>query len=151
MSVLDKKEKTELTLEDALSALDALGLSYAEFSFDGAGDSGDIYEASYGYVTFDDALSGLSSWESRTIKLMPNVATHKIARSVQECLEQHVHYCLDDSGVDWYNNCGGFGSYTFYKKDGKWKYDFQINTRYTQYDCMLDETGIDIHFEEGEE
>ena len=148
MSVLDKKEEeTKLTLEAALTALDILGLSYAEFSFDGAGDSGDIYEASYGYVTFDDALS--ERRVGRTINLLPNVAT-TIARSVQECLEQHVHYCLDDSGVDWYNNCGGFGSYAFYKKDGKWKYDFQINTRYTQYDCMLDEAGVDIDFEEGE-
>lgn len=147
MSVLDKKEKTDLTLEDALSALDALGLSYAEFSFDGAGDSGDIYQSDYGFVTFDGASE---RQVGRTIKLMPNVATI-IARSVQECLEQHVHYCLDDSGIDWYNNCGGFGSYVFYKKDGKWKYDFQINTRYTQYDCMLDEAGVDINFEEGEE
>ena len=117
MSVLDQNEK-EPNISKIVELLDEVGVVNVEVYFDGCGDSGDIHTVT-AYST----------------KQAPYEAI-ELDNSLVAQIEAWVYARLEQCGVDWYNNDGGFGDYTFSKDDkGVWRYDFTVNTRYTQVDC----------------
>lgn len=70
----------------------------------------------------------------------PNTGVYKISRvEEKECLpeeyiENYVYEALDKTGVDWYNNEGGFGEYDFlYNKEKKaWTFKCEVHQYHTE-------------------
>lgn len=102
--------------------------------FDGSGDSGsvdsvDIYDGSKSLnMEFSvDYLEMSSSWnkeggwvKTESIKRMP----------VKQALEQFCYDMLEETGIDWYNNDGGYGE--LYITLDPCEIQLEISTRYTQ-------------------
>ena len=116
MSVLDKP-KEELNIQAIIDKIEKTGAISVEASFDGSGDEGHIHQVS--------AFSPKANWESDI----------ELDNELVSLIEEWVLARLEETNIDWYNNDGGFGNYTISKKSGVWRYEFIVNTRYTQVDC----------------
>jgi hypothetical protein len=84
-------------------------------SFDGAGDSGSVDQVS---LTPEPSVDGL-------------VHTKE---SVHKAVEDFAYAWLDITGIDWYNNDGGYGDLTIDVTTAK--FELTVNSRYTE--CTTD-------------
>lgn len=80
----------------------------------------------------------------------------EVSLSPNEIIETHVYDALSECGVDWYNNGGGQGEYTFTlassDDDGapKWRYEFRVEVNYVE--CVTEHMAEgDVDDEEDEE
>lgn len=83
------------------------GIDYLKIEFDGSGDSGSITGI---------YLDG--SWEA------------PVKGKLYELLENWAYELLEKTGVDWYNNDGGYGEIIFDMTENKFSYE--VYGRYTQ-------------------
>ncbi len=94
-------------------------------TFCGSGDSGQIdsiYAASNGEsVPLGDEImafkSGVTVWDAEE-GCWSKTVIEEVSMPVCQVLEQLVYAYLEDSHVDWYNNDGGQGSWTWSAKNG---------------------------------
>ena len=123
-------------IKTAIQKLRDLGVNEILIEFDGSGDSGSIYS-----IDFYDLNNKLmkadieveyphtksyykdGDWVSEeTIKNL----------SVAEALESFCYDELERTGIDWYNNDGGFGQMRISIAD-KVEINLEVNQRYTEY------------------
>ena len=120
------------TLRRLFPVLLAHGVQQVTISFDGSGDNGSIqdiyYAAPDGFdaaaITIEHARAS-SNFEDgqwiRTIEL--------IQSTVPDAIEELVYDYLEETGVDWCNNDGGYGELVIDARDGTVSLD--ISVRYT--------------------
>lgn len=134
------------TVEIMMNDLARDGFLKAVVYFDGCGDSGSIESVNF-YKVQGQAVIDLAVLHSDTLKTKKypivcsdtsyDQATQSWKRKDEDklCdateLIEHIAYeKLDESGIDWYNNDGGFGEVTFYF-DNK-EIELDMNQRYTE-------------------
>lgn len=101
------------TRAELLEQLKAAGISYAVVEFSGEGDSGSIDT-------------------SRLMVRMPG-KINDVTGEHQELANKVSNLCdteLDDTGIDWYNNGGGFGEYVIDLDNNT--FEFTVYTRYVE-------------------
>ena len=131
-------------LRRVLPVLQAAGTERVTVSFDGSGDSGSIHDVSFepewendrplvtiikGKQVYD---KGLQSW-LRT--------TQEEDMPLGEAIAELTYDYLDESGVDWYNNDGGYGDLVIDVMAGT--VALTVNQRYTESTCEY-EAELDI-------
>lgn len=94
-----------------LPALKKAKIETVEIYFDGCGDDGSINEIS----AQPDALPDLT----------------------KQNVEEWAYKLLEGTGVDWYNNDGGFGEITIDVENKS--YSYAVNTRYTESSLEVSE------------
>lgn len=102
------------TRAEILEQLKAAGISYAVVEFSGEGDSGSIDSA-------------------RLISRTKQNVTHDVTNTHSDLKAALTQLCekeLDDTGIDWYNNGGGFGEYLIDMDSNK--FEFTVYTRYVE-------------------
>lgn len=149
-------------LKKALAILEAAGIDRVEVRFSGGGDSGQIDDVRYfcgekdvlsEYVATRKSAYVDGKWEYVDVpapKALDTVCVTVVShmydteknkyvevsreekQSPDAVIEAHVYAELDACGVDWYNNEGGQGTYTFTLKDGKWTYEFTVEVNYLE-------------------
>ena len=88
-------------------------------------------------------------YTSRSSSWDPKTATYKVSELVEkECqpedyLEHYVYVALEGTGVDWYNNEGGFGEYHFLysKEKDAWTFKFEVHQTYYESNLAHSEEG----------
>jgi hypothetical protein len=84
-----------------------------------------------------------STWE----KDVGWIKKHEIKRMpIKEALESFCYTMLEETGIDWYNNDGGYGE--LYITLDPCEIQLEVNTRYTQ--TSLDTFTLDEELEEKE-
>lgn len=135
MSKFYENEKT------IIAALILLGISEVEVEFDGSSDSGSISGVSIkkdgNYINESDVkvavrvhVTGRTVFDTTLNKWVQEKPQYKEVDLI-EALKDHVYEALADTGVDWYNNDGGFGSWIWTAADG---IDFNVNQREVRHD-----------------
>lgn len=114
-----------------------------EVDFDGSGDSGSIDDVSvYQGTTIFPNETKLLSWEAggRAYDSVKKEWVYDtptfVEMELKELLEQIVYSSLEKSGVDWYNNDGGFGAWVWTPSDGL---AFDVHVRFTESSCEYSE------------
>lgn len=112
------------------------GVAKVTVEFEGSGDSGQIesiaFEASQ--PGFDETLVTVEVWAQRASEFNPKTQKWeqppaKLKRcTLDQAVRNLVNDALDEAGVDWYNNDGGFGSWVW---SGAAGVEFEISVRVT--------------------
>jgi hypothetical protein len=125
---------TKQHVQNLFAQLKILNVKEFRINFEGAGDDGQIDEIEF-YNTNNETFNipiDTISWvytdygqETKETKVTLHKATEDLGYSM-----------LDESGHDWYNNDGGYGSISVLieGQDGKPYVDMEINIRYTNED-----------------
>lgn len=119
-----------------------LGVVEIRCEFSGSGDSGNIEDPQFydrneveiGDKVNDQVLawpSEESKWDART---MSWVKEHHEAsdRPLKEIVASMCETGLDSAGLDWYNNDGGQGSFTFKFTDSGMDVDLRVGVNHTE-------------------
>lgn len=130
-------EQARLYIENlrcVLPILQTHNVPSVEVSFDGSGDSGSIHTIWYSSSELTATVGALpvriiinerylddGDWKSRTAFKQT---------SLNDAIESLTYDFLDTTGVDWYNNDGGFGTLEIDVPNGT--VSLEIDTRYTQ-------------------
>lgn len=104
-------------------------------SFDGSGDSGSI-EDTYIYagdtrlmLIFNvDYMTSTSQYSAEAHDWITTI--EKKTMTVKDALEQYCYDKLQDTGIDWYNNDGGYGELVITLDPVE--INLEVNTRYTE-------------------
>lgn len=161
-----RRAHTESAIKQALKSLQSEAIDRIRVEFSGGGDSGQI--DSVQYYTGDQNVTGKyrDTWTYKdgkrvttpAEKTLPTIkdwsreygwlededrygyTTKLVEFSVDGVIENHVYRELDGSGVDWYNNEGGQGGYSFSydEEEDKWTYEFYIDVNYIE--CVTEHT-----------
>lgn len=121
-------------LRRVLPILQAHNVPSVEVSFDGSGDSGSIHTIWYSTPELSEAVGKIAvqtiinerylddgDWKTRTALTQTTMS---------DAIESLTYDFLDTTGVDWYNNDGGFGRLEIDVANGT--VNLEIDTRYTQ-------------------
>lgn len=130
-----------------------LGVTLADISFQGGGDSGEIYSIDlYKGPTHDESMempTDMVSWTKQIygdqVKLQKNI-------SIGDVLDDIGYRVLDATGMDWYNNEGGQGTVHIYFDEELplIVVDMGINeTRVEDHEFTFDAVDDEAHFYEG--
>lgn len=119
-------------LRRILPALRDQGVRTVRVSFDGSGDDGSIDHVEYGDAAITPASIFVEvdivhrSFDGREWK-----TDHVIERkNLDDAIEAVTGDYLEETGVDWYNNDGGFGELTIDVQEGS--VALEVNVRYTE-------------------
>lgn len=138
MSIYRLPQKLVLENEKRLEAFfKAHDITSAVVEFDGSGDSGSIESVTFyrGKKILDDVRGTVTIWQQGAAEFdkEANKWTHgepvEKPCDIRRALEEHVYDALDRTGVDWYNNDGGFGHWSWSADEGL---EFEVNTRYVE-------------------
>ncbi len=122
----DPVQQSKNTLRQLLPELQALGISRVVVAFDGYGDSGMIEGADYLAATGD----GVSNVPAR------------VDDRITEVIENYI----DSTGVDWYNDEGGYGEFTLDVDEAV--FDCDVYVRFSESCCeysVEDESLLEVH------
>lgn len=119
-----------------IKQLKDFGAMEVRISFDGAGDSGSIEEVSVWKgqerlkPLFDvEYMVSTGAWNSDTGKWEETANVKSMI--VCDALEQFCYDKLEETGIDWYNNDGGYGELTINIGDDI-EVNLEVHTRYTE-------------------
>lgn len=157
---MTRRAHTTSAITQALEILKAESIDRIEVGFSGGGDSGQLDSVRYYVQDQDVTKTYCDSWTYKdgkkvttpAEKTLPTIKdwsreygyieeedrygyTPKLVEfSVGGIVENHVYAELESSGVDWYNNEGGQGTYEFSydDDDNKWTYEFVIDVNYVE-------------------
>jgi hypothetical protein len=125
-------------LRRVLPVLRELRVNAVIVSFDGSGDSGSISD-----VTFDPKLSAESEVEVESTHVEMDAATGRWVqkrslgrRTLTEAIEALTDDYLNEAGVNWYDNDGGFGELTIGVDEGTVR--LEIHTRWMEDSLAYD-------------
>lgn len=121
-------------------------ITEATIQFDGSGDSGQIdyinlISNSYTdeqlkdctVTVFNERPSNIFNPEKNTWETPPPTEQ---TLNLYQALEEHIYSALESTGIDWYNNDGGFGSWEWTPTEGV---KFAVNTRIMEVQDDWDE------------
>lgn len=120
-------------------------ISRVDAEFDGSGDSGQIDG-----VSIDSDLPDFRPTQLITVKRKPGAAFNEETKeweilpardeaiSFELFIREHVAEALQDTGIDWYNNDGGFGEWSWDPRNG---ISFEVNVRTVNHERMYHEDG----------
>lgn len=115
-----------------LPILRAAGVSQVVVSFDGSGDSGSISEVWFDggeidadTATVDILCAGRHFEDGRWV-----TARTTERKSIRLAIEELAYDHIDETGVDWYNNDGGYGELVLDIAEDK--ISLEVNTRFTE-------------------
>jgi hypothetical protein len=145
-----KTETNKAHVKQILEMLKGAGADKIIVGFDGSGDSGSVHsvdicdeqgkalQLNFGVVyavtssTWKDG-----KWEQKEEdKMMP----------VKEALETFCYDMLEKTGIDWYNNDGGFGELTITLDPVE--VQLEVNQRYTEYNTDIFELNAELEEKE---
>jgi predicted dehydrogenase len=138
-----KSESKRKQIKTILQMIRAAGGTYITIDFDGSGDSGSIHHIDIAphnmdfAVTYDEDSSTYSNGE--WIK-----KSEAKTQPVMQALEQICYDMLEVTGIDWYNNDGGFGQLEIDLTKGSVK--LEVNQRYTEYSTDTFDLNEDLEF-----
>jgi len=124
------------TLRRLLPVLHQHGIQNVTVSFEGSGDSGQIedisYHPSHGFdpktATIEHHVSTSQFEDGQWVRTTALTRT-----SINEAVDELTYSYLQETGVDWYNNDGGYGELVIDVAHGTFSLD--INVRYTESTC----------------
>ncbi|HSH28979.1 MAG TPA: PcfJ domain-containing protein [Thiohalobacter sp.] len=130
-----------LNLRRVLPVLREQGVGTVTVSFDGSGDSGSVssVDTDTGY---DEALEVELTRARRYFDAgvwRTDLSTARVP--IGDALEEITYDYLEHTGVDWYNNDGGFGELAIHVDDGT--VELQVDVRYTNVNTAYADT-LDI-------
>jgi hypothetical protein len=128
-----------------IQKLKECGIKEVVVTFDGSGDSGQIEEVSYGFAVdkpdaFVEWVQISSSWENGN--WVEKTQVKKI--DIDSALENFCYEALEDAGIDWYNNAGGYGELRI--NLDPIEINLEVSTRYTE--TFTSSLGFDENLEE---
>lgn len=121
------------TLRHVLPVLGRNGVQRVMVSFDGYGDDGSISDVSYDAAGAFDGRAVNVVRETVTTRFENGRWVRERARmegSVNEAIEDLTYDYLEETGIDWYNNDGGFGELVIDVENRTVALD--VNVRYTE-------------------
>lgn len=138
-------------LRRILPVLRQHGIEAVTVSFNGEGDSGSIDDISYAPMERGDEVKSLPVEHFGTSTYFDEGQWRRQAglrqSTLNEALDELTYDYLEETGVDWYNNDGGYGELVIDVQAGTVSLDVQVrytNTS-TEYSAERDiETGEDI-------
>lgn len=134
----DKKRATPAssymnTLRRLLPLLREQNIDSISVRFEGCGDCGSIEEISYFPNEKSDVQNRQIQYQKIGRSLVANVGWVKqleeVSGSVNQAVEDLTYDYLEETGVDWYNNDGGYGELTIEVIDGT--VSLGVDVRYT--------------------
>jgi hypothetical protein len=122
-------------IKNMLETLRAAGATSVVISFDGSGDSGSIesvqiYEGAQ--LCNLNYLVTYPTEKSTWINDQWVTETEEKEMSITDALEAYCYDELEKTGVDWYNNDGGFGDMQIDLGDTV-SVELEVSQRYTEY------------------
>ena len=142
MTSSDLTTETPETNENPLRTLifawmKQLKISKIVVEFEGSGDSGQIQGYSHTLEGSEQVHDDLPDDET-SFHMLALVGEGVKAVTPKELLNDFVYACLDETGIDWYNNDGGFGDVVFFFDEaGNGLIEMEMNERYTTCDTTL--------------
>lgn len=112
--------------------------------FDGSGDSGSIDDV---YIDLKEPL--IVEYDEETTRYEDNKwVTTSTTKQVQltDALEQITYDMLEKTGIDWYNNEGGYGELNVDLVQGT--IQLEVNSRYTEVTTDIFELDTDFAFQD---
>lgn len=115
-----------------LPLLQAGHVSRVTVSFDGSGDCGSISEVWFDGGDFDAANTTVESLGVARRFEEGRWVTERVdeRKSVRSAIEELAYDYIDETGVDWYNNDGGYGELVLDIENGTLA--LEVNTRFTE-------------------
>lgn len=135
-------------LRRLIPVLRALNLEHVTVSFDGSGDSGCIHDVAYVPDLPKETIDATTVEHLVTEGLLSDGRWHTAVVSRQasmaQVIEQLTYDYLEETGVDWYNDDGGYGDLTIDVE--RQTISVNVNVRYTRSEL---EHSADIDIESG--
>ncbi|MEO0510825.1 MAG: DUF6878 family protein [Verrucomicrobiota bacterium] len=126
------------TLRRLLPILRKHEINMINVSFDGCGDSGSIDRISFDPAEADDIQNAKISYLKSQSQFEDGTWLHttsEVEGRVEEAIEELTYDYLEETGVDWYNDDGGFGELVIDVRKGIVEY--YVNTRYTVHEVAF--------------
>lgn len=129
MKNISPQKRSEL-----VETLRSAGVTNVCVSFDGSGDSGSIDHVGL-YGADNKSVSVSQTIVYPFLHSEYNDGTWKYTTTekevpIAEALEQLCYDMLEETGIDWYNNDGGYGQLSIDIETGE--VSLEVNTRYTE-------------------
>ena len=126
---------TKQHVHNLFAQLKLLNVNSFEIEFDGSGDDGQIDEI-YFYNANNETINIPSDTISWVYSEYGDTKPHEQQVTLQKAVEDLGYQMLNESGHDWYNNDGGYGTITVTIDDGTGKpsVNMDIKIRYTDTD-----------------
>ena len=132
-----------------LPLLRACTIKRVEVTFDGCGDSGSISDVCFEGAAFDADAATIEVVAMRRQFTDGRWVAERVVepKTVREAIMDIVYEYLEETGVDWYNNDGGFGDCIIDVENGTIALD--VSTRFTESEMAYCaereiETGDDV-------
>lgn len=114
-----------------IQKLKAAGIKEVIVTFDGSGDSGSIDEVSFGSMAKPEGIVEWVHTSSHYEKDKGWVETSVVKSiAIDSALENFCYEALQVTGIDWYNNDGGYGELRI--NLDPIEVNLEVNTRYTE-------------------
>ena len=113
-----------------IQKLKECGIKEVVVSFDGSGDSGQIEEVSFGSMDQPDAFVEWLEIDSTWVEGSWVEKTEVKSIDIHSALESFCYEALEEAGIDWYNNDGGYGELRI--NLDPIEVHLEVSTRYTQ-------------------
>ena len=129
-----KSDTKRKQIKTMFAMLKAYGAKEINISFDGSGDSGSIDSVNIynGEKNINPDFSVEYTETSSRYSDGKWVETHtSVIKPVKDALEMVCYDMLQETGIDWYNNDGGFGELRVDLDSGE--VGLEVNSRYTEY------------------
>lgn len=137
----NKRKQAKLIFE----MIKAAGGKRIYIDFDGSGDSGSIDSVSIQPDNMDFPV--IYDMESSTYKDGKWVVTSEPKKQPVCAALEHICYdMLEQTGIDWYNNDGGFGELVIDLDTGSIK--LEVSTRFTEYNTDAFEMNTDLELKD---
>lgn len=143
-SIVEEPRFYRDNLRRVLPVLRGAGTERVSVSFDGSGDSGSIHDVSFEPEWGNDRPLVTMLKEMRVYDKDQQTwmrATQEEDMPLTEAIAELTYDYLDESGVDWYNNDGGYGDLVIDVRAGT--VALTVNQRYTESTCEY-EAELDI-------
>lgn len=149
--ILPSVFKTDAERDRLIGLLKSLDVGRVDVQFSGGGDSGSINmveflsnekdEKSYsGFRKLDVAGTSVPD-VPRTREIWNDMSKSwetihdTVTTSLGKYAEQLCYDALEESGLDWYNNDGGYGSFAIaFKENGSLELELNVSINYTRTD-----------------
>ena len=140
-----KSDAKREQIKEILKMIRAAGGKRITVEFDGSGDSGSITGVVIEPKGMDFSVvynEDKSTWKDGVWHTESTPKT----QPVNDALEQICYDMLERTGIDWYNNDGGFGQLEFDLETGET--NLEVSQRYTEYNTDTFNLNEELEFKD---